>query len=446
MTEPTPTPEKRRTRFARRVVLAVLVLAALPLGNKLFWRYHLKRFQAVRPGVFYRVAQPTEFGLRYLIKSQGIKTVLSFQLYDVRLRHGLFDPGEPSGKKEADYVAELGAQYIQWPFGDESYWPWLTPWQFDEFYRLCDNPANLPIVVHCAGGRHRTGTLAALFRLEYDRWPVEQVLAEMHAFDFGEPQPIQEHNLRTYLPRPRPTEAEWETLATDLGSAVADPAPANYEELVRRLRQSRKAPAVEQAVTSYLDRARPFAVCLAQRLIDAPGDPLAMRAARLAAESLEHPDASAGDRAMAAALVADFGTPAEQARLLELLQQEARGKVPSPRYRALVAGVTNRYTPNRVAYLRPLLEDPRPRAEAAAKYRYCDTAVVRLASITNENPFDWRRPMDLAARDLGRQKAREWFTAHPEEAVLSRLRSPTGKNLVRVDRESGEEDLGRLRR
>ena len=59
--------------------------------------------------------------------------------------------------------------------GKEWCWPWFTPWQFDEFFKLLDDPANLPLAVHCMGGRHRTGTFSALYRLEYDGWPIERV-------------------------------------------------------------------------------------------------------------------------------------------------------------------------------------------------------------------------------------------------------------------------------
>ena len=114
-----------------------------------------------------------------------MKTVLSLQLFDPQLSRGLIDPGRPSGSRESDYVATATAAHlVQWPMGQESCWPWMTPWQFEEFFRMFDNPENFPVAVHCMGGRHRTGTISALFRLEYDRWPVERALAEMYSFKF----------------------------------------------------------------------------------------------------------------------------------------------------------------------------------------------------------------------------------------------------------------------
>jgi hypothetical protein len=38
--------------------------------------------------------------------------------------------------------------------------------------------------VYCAGGRHRTGVMAALYRFNYDHWNYDQVYAEMKQYDF----------------------------------------------------------------------------------------------------------------------------------------------------------------------------------------------------------------------------------------------------------------------
>jgi protein tyrosine/serine phosphatase len=39
--------------------------------------------------------------------------------------------------------------------------------------------------VHCAGGRHRTGVVGAVYRFQHDGWTLEQVLAEMEQYDFN---------------------------------------------------------------------------------------------------------------------------------------------------------------------------------------------------------------------------------------------------------------------
>ncbi|HUY35340.1 MAG TPA: tyrosine-protein phosphatase [Pirellulales bacterium] len=439
-------------RSVRRRALAILLVAATVLACYFaFWHYHLKRFQVVRAGVFYRVAQPSEFGMRYLVRHCGVKTVVSVQLYDFRLRRGLCDLGHSDGGRESQYVSQLGARGVRWPMGDENYWPWLTPWQFEEFFELMDDPAHWPVAVHCQGGRHRTGTLAALFRLEYDRWPVDRALAEMYAFKFGPPVRLQEHNLRTYLPRARPTASEWDALGRHWRDVLACEAPADYDALIRRLRAERRRNGIEnrvnRALGDDLDQASPFALPLAERLLDEPGDALAARAGLAAAACLERPDARAADWAAAAALIADFGDPNQQGRLLELLADAELPRVSPERFDSLVAGVTNRFTSNRVPFLRPLLEQEGfHRAAGAQQCRYCDTAVARLSTIINRNLLHVTPAMGLDGWNFARQAARDWFAAQPAEARLSRLQPPAGNNTVRPGDPVPKEDLSKLRR
>lgn len=417
-------------RLTRRLVYTALAIGLAFASYRGVWHYHAKRFQTVRPGVFYRVAQPTEVGLHWLTKYYGIKTVVSVQLYDFRLYRGWLDTGAPDGERESQCVRELGAQAVQWPMGLERSWPWLSPWQFEEFFKLVDDPINWPVAVHCQGGRHRTGTLAALFRLEYDRWPVERVLDEMYSFQFGPPIRLHEHNLRTYFPRPRPTAEQW-TQLMEFWRPVLGEDLSDYESLVRRLRQRRGEPETRGAMQRYVVDDRPFCLPLAARFIDDLDDALATLAAAGADRWL---DRLGGDRATwatSAALVADFGAPDEQQRLLNRLGDETYQAASRTRFDAVVAGVTNRYTPNRIAFLRPLIENEHPQlAPGATQYRYCDTAVARLSAIIDENLPDKVPGIGVEGWNNGRQMARAWFVTHPDEAQPHRLLPPSGRNDV----------------
>lgn len=436
---PPPSSIASRVSVRRRLVVGLAVavaLAALVGGYKLFWRHHLKRFEEVSPGRLYRSAQPTQWGLAYVADRYGIRTVLNTRRFHWPLERGLlFDSQGLGGKLEGDFVAGLGIEYRQWPLGDEPYWPWPTPWFYEELFELFDNPDNLPVWIHCMGGRHRTGTAVALYRLEYDRWPVEQVLEEMHRFSFGPAIALQEHNLRTYLPRPRPDAAQWEALRSTFGSLTDGAGQASeldYQLLVHRLRQHRGEDEVEQALRRYLDENQPFALELLARLVDTPDDPLAASLCASAADCLRQSDASRDQWATAAAVIADFGTPEQQEELLALLANEDLSQPPTARYQAVVAGVSNRYTPNRLAFLRPLLDDERPRAEPeAGRYRYCDTAVARLSVITGQNLVEYWGPDGGVLWDRGRQSALAWLAEHPEQARLRPLEPPGGYNAVR---------------
>ena len=440
-TVPPRRPPFRRLRWAALVVLGA---AATYAGHHLFWRYHLKRFQVVAPGIFYRVAQPTEFGFRTTARNHHIRTVVSLQLFDFKLYGGLFDPGHPDGGQEADFVRTLGMYHVQWPMGEEQCWPWPTPWQFEEFFRLVDDPKNHPILIHCMGGRHRTGTLSALYRLEYDGWSVDDALAEMYAFDFGTCVPVQEFNLRTYVPRPRPTATEFRDLKAAFDPMLPRPA-ADYAELVRALRESRANDSVRSSLAQYLRNGRPFCVALAARLIDAPDDPLASTAVEAAERRLNDSRSSEAEWLSAAAVVADFGGRERGAELSARLNREISSGTPSPWYDAVVRGLTNRYTDNRLAYLRPLLEDRRVRRNDSSGIRYCDVALVRLAAITDT--LGMRIGVDSqTGRLAGHELAHAWFAANPQGAKLMAFAPPQGRKTVLAGDAPLEEDLGKLRR
>jgi tyrosine-protein phosphatase SIW14 len=48
-----------------------------------------------------------------------------------------------------------------------------------------NDPARQPVYVHCAAGRHRTGVMTAVYRMECDGWTADQAYTEMKQYKFG---------------------------------------------------------------------------------------------------------------------------------------------------------------------------------------------------------------------------------------------------------------------
>jgi protein tyrosine/serine phosphatase len=115
---------------------------------------------------FYRGAQPKDSDYQDLAKL-GVKTVI-----DLR------DDAQSSEKSR---VEALGMIYVNIPMSDTVY---PKAEQIDEFLKLADNPATGKFFVHCAGGRHRTGVMGAVYRFNHDHWNYDQTYAEMKAYDF----------------------------------------------------------------------------------------------------------------------------------------------------------------------------------------------------------------------------------------------------------------------
>jgi protein-tyrosine phosphatase len=50
--------------------------------------------------------------------------------------------------------------------------------------KTLDEAAGAKVYVHCAGGRHRTGSMIAVYRMVRNGWSVEKAYSEMLAYDF----------------------------------------------------------------------------------------------------------------------------------------------------------------------------------------------------------------------------------------------------------------------
>jgi hypothetical protein len=269
----------------------------------------------------------------------------------------------------------------------------------------------------------------------------------MYGFKFGGAIRLQEYNLRTYLPRPHPQATEWAALKTYWLPRLGGGQLADYESLIRGLRAGKhNGPQFDNDLAGYLEARQPFSLPLAQRLIDGAEDPLTALVAEVAAEALESLPAGRASWSMAAALVADFGTPDRQRRLLEILCDTDAQRASPERFDAIVDGVTNRYTQNRIAFLRPLLNNEACHLrQGAQQCRYCDTAVARLSAIVDENFPDAVPGWGIDAWNNGRVAARAWLDTHPDDCQLSAVKPPTGRTAVLPGDPPPREDLSKAR-
>lgn len=115
---------------------------------------------------FYRGAQPKEQDYKALAEL-GIKTII-----DLR---------EDTETYSKSAVEAQGMTYINIPMIAKKY---PTPEAIETFLKTVNDPATGKFYVHCAGGRHRTGAMGAVYRYQFYNWDFEQVYKEMKKFDF----------------------------------------------------------------------------------------------------------------------------------------------------------------------------------------------------------------------------------------------------------------------
>ena len=115
---------------------------------------------------FYRGGQPEE-GDYQSLAALGIKTII-----DLR------DDPEAYEKRIAE---TLGMRYVNIPMSDKKY---PSDSKIEEFLKLVSDAETGKFYVHCAGGRHRTGVIGAVYRYNFYNWNYDQVYKEMKDFDY----------------------------------------------------------------------------------------------------------------------------------------------------------------------------------------------------------------------------------------------------------------------
>ena len=160
----------RFNKFPQTLALVALILT---LSVVSLAKGHQNNFPNIKIGNFgqmderfYRGARPKDKDYPALA-ALGIKTVI--------------DLTDNSRSFEQPAVEAAGLRYVNVPLVDKSY---PTAEQVNAFLKVVDDPATGKFFVHCAGGRHRTGIMAAVYRFNHDHWNFDQAYAEMLQYDF----------------------------------------------------------------------------------------------------------------------------------------------------------------------------------------------------------------------------------------------------------------------
>jgi protein-tyrosine phosphatase len=167
-------------QFEGKTALMMGASAALICALALSVHAGRKRRVATKRGVFtvtisnfgkvkdhyFRGAQPDEDQYEELA-AIGVKTLI-----DLR------DDAKLFAKLDAE---QAGLRYINFPLSDKDY-PAANA--AERYLQIVNDSRNWPVYVHCAGGRHRTGAMTAVYRMTRDGWDVERAYSEMKDYGF----------------------------------------------------------------------------------------------------------------------------------------------------------------------------------------------------------------------------------------------------------------------
>ena len=146
------------------IALSILSAAQTPQRDKAS-KIQIKNFGCINDK-FYRGAQPRDEDYADLA-AMGVKTIIDLQQSGV-------------GREQA-MVESQGMKFYRIGMSDKNQ---PSAEQAELFLKIVNDPANQPVFVHCAGGRHRTGAMSAIYRMTHDGWNADQAFLEMKRYDF----------------------------------------------------------------------------------------------------------------------------------------------------------------------------------------------------------------------------------------------------------------------
>jgi tyrosine-protein phosphatase SIW14 len=186
-----------------QVALGIAVVLALLIGPPaaaVRLQKDMRNFRVVREGVLYRSGQMTPSGLRRLVNDYGVRSIVTLRDSN--------DPRPTSLDLQEDkFCADQEILHLRLPpreWENRNDPAGVAPVEENvrQFLEVMRDPKNHPVLVHCFAGIHRTGAYCALYRIEFEGWPMARALAEMKACGYtaldGEP------DIRGYFERYRP--------------------------------------------------------------------------------------------------------------------------------------------------------------------------------------------------------------------------------------------------
>jgi protein tyrosine/serine phosphatase len=162
------------SRPARRLAV-ILAIAIACAGAGYTYRYGvrdhvlIRNFGVVESGKLYRSGRLTPSTTEQLVRTNHIKTIVDLGAYK----------NDPVEQRVAQQTADaLGVKRIQFALeGDGT----GDPQMYVDALKVMADPANQPVLVHCAAGAQRTSVCVMLYRKIFQNVPFETSIEEAKA-------------------------------------------------------------------------------------------------------------------------------------------------------------------------------------------------------------------------------------------------------------------------
>lgn len=172
----------------KKIIYCIIAIVLIAVGKYVYDMHINHNFETITDGKVYKsgVIPPDE--LEDYINEYKIKSVIDLRFPGTAdLVNNPEIPAELTAEKEA--IAKIkGVNYFN--NGSDQ-----VPKQenLDSFFKIMDNKANYPVLIHCYHGVGRAEMYSAIYRIEYENWTNEdarkdvRLLIKWSSFDDGTP-------------------------------------------------------------------------------------------------------------------------------------------------------------------------------------------------------------------------------------------------------------------
>lgn len=179
-----------------KIIGILLFVLALLFGGKYLYDMNINHnFETITEGKVYKsgVIPPDE--IASYVKKYNIKSIV-----DLRFPGTGDDVNNPENPAELSAEQNAVAKISGVNYFNDGSDQVPNKENLIKFYKIMDNPANYPVLIHCYHGVGRAELYSAVYRIEYENWDKDEArtstrfLTKWSSFDLGKPKGDFLHN------------------------------------------------------------------------------------------------------------------------------------------------------------------------------------------------------------------------------------------------------------
>ena len=180
----------------KKILVSVIVIAAIFWAKSYFYDYKINHnFKVISVGKVFKSGVIPPEDIADFVKEHKIKSII-----DLRFPGTGDDVNNPEIPVELIAEKEAAAKIKGLNYFNIGSDQVPKPENLEAFFKVMDNKANYPVLIHCFHGVGRAEMYSAIYRIEYENWDRDEAraktrfLTKFSSFDLGKPKGDFLHN------------------------------------------------------------------------------------------------------------------------------------------------------------------------------------------------------------------------------------------------------------